>query len=317
MESDEPRAPMNVTVQQLSRLAMSGSVVVVLAGLAACSGMSGRSRELRRDAPAEPAPLVFAGGSAPARAGAGVYDGANDILFDVTPSDATPIRIHRSRHTAAGWSAPMPVFPEFADRNTGAQLSADGRRLYFESSRREPAVAGREDSDLWVAERVGDGWGKARPLGAPFDSPHNEHNVSISGRETICINSNRRGTTAGHDILCAPRSPDGWEEPRPLGAAVNGPAAEIAPFIDADERFLIFASNRPGGAGEFDLYVSVRRGGVWQPAVSLGPVVNTAASESNPAVSPDGERLLFSRAVGNRVVLHEMRFDPRWLDPGR
>jgi Tol biopolymer transport system component len=45
--------------------------------------------------------------------------------------------------------------------------------------------------------------------------------------------------------------------------------------------------------------------------------VNTAASESNPAVSPDGERLLFSRGDGNRVVLHEMRFDPRWLDISR
>jgi Tol biopolymer transport system component len=98
---------------------------------------------------------------------------------------------------------------------------------------------------------------------------------------------------------------------------VNGPSADIAPFIDADERFVLFASNRTGGAGDFDLYISLRRDGAWQPAVSLGPVVNTAASESNPAVSPDGVRLLFSRGDGNRVVLHEMRFDPRWLDSGR
>jgi hypothetical protein len=309
---------MNATGQQHLGFAMRGSMVVgVVAGLVGCASLLGRSRELRRTVSVEPAPIVFAGGTTPARAGAGAYDGADAILFDVTPADGTPIRIHRSRHTASGWSAPVPALVDFAERHTGAQISADGKRLYFESARRRPAIAGREDSDLWVAERVGDAWGRARPLGAPFDSPHNEHNVSISGRETICINSNRRGVTAGHDILCARRSAGGWEEPRPLDAAVNGPSADIAPFIDADERFVLFASNRAGGAGDFDLYISQRRDGAWQPAVSLGPVVNTAASESNPAVSPDGERLLFSRGDGNRVVLHEMRFDPRWLDSGR
>jgi hypothetical protein len=296
---------------------MSRVLVGVVIGIVGCSGMRARSGELPRSTPAKPTPVEFVDGTTPARAGAGAYDGANEILFDVTPSDGTPIRIHRSRHGASGWSAPTPALVDFPERNTSAQISADGKRLYFESTRRNPAIADREDTDLWVAERVGDGWGRARPLGAPFDSPHNEHNVSVSGRETICINSNRRGITAGHDILCARRSAAGWEEPRPLDAAVNGPSADIAPFIDADERFVLFASNRAGGAGEFDLYISLRRDGVWQPAVSLGPTVNTAGSESNPAVSPDGERLLFSRAVGNRTVLHEMRFDPRWLDVGR
>ena len=308
---------MNATVQRLS-FAMRGAMIAgVVAGLVGCAGLLGRSRELRRSVSVEPAPIVFGGGTTPARAGAGAYDGADAILFDVTPADATPIRIHASRHTMSGWSPPMPAFVDFAERNTGPQISADGRRLYFESTRRTPAIAGREDSDLWVAERVGDAWGRARPLGAPFDSPHNEHNVTVSGRETVCINSNRRGITAGHDILCARRSAGGWEEPRPLDTAVNGPSADIAPFIDADERFVLFASNRPGGAGDFDLYISLRRDGAWQLAVSLGPLVNTAASESNPAVSPDGERLLFSRAIANRVVLHEMRFDRRWLNSRR
>lgn len=308
---------MNVPVQQLRRLATRSSMFAALfAALAACSSVLGRTRELRRSAP-EPAPLAFVGTSTPARAGAAAYDGVDGIVFDVTPTGQTPIMVYGSRHTADGWSAPVRVLPEFAERHTSAQVSADGRRLYFESGRRDPVIEGREDSDLWVAERTGETWGRARPLGAPFDSPYNEHNVSISARETICINSNRRGITAGHDILCARRSAGGWEEPRPLEGAVNGASAEIAPFIDADERFVLFASNRPGGAGAFDLYISLRRDGAWQPAVALGPAVNTAASESNPAVSPDGERLLFSRSAGDRIVLHEMRFDPRWLEPAR
>jgi len=304
-----------MTAPRLLGARTRGLVLFAPLGLVACTATHVRSRDVQRSSTVEATPIVFAAGTAPARAGAGAYDGSNVILFDVTPSGQTPIKVHMSRYTPAGWTEPVPAIADFAERNTSAQVSTDGARLYFESARREPAIAEREDVDLWVAERVGDGWGRARPLGAPFDSPHNEHNVTISARETICINSNRRGVTAGHDILCARRIAPGWEEPRPLDTAVNGPSADIAPFIDADERFVIFASNRPGGAGAFDLYISHRRDGAWQPAVSLGPTVNTAASESNPAVSPDRERLLFSRTVGERVVLHEMRFDPRWLEP--
>lgn len=281
---------------------------IFFGGVVACATMLGRAPDLRPPVSVQPTPLAFLGDSTPARVSAGVYDGPNDIVYDVTPSDQTPIRLFRSRSSAAGWTSPEPAIPGFDDRHTGAAISPDGTRLYFESTRRDPPIATREDTDLWVAERVGSAWGRARPLGAPFDSPHNEHNVTVSGAGTICFNSNRRGITAGHDVLCARRTANGWEEPRPLGAAVNGPSADIAPFIDAEDRFMLFASNRPGGSGDFDLYVSRKQHGEWQPAVSLGPVVNTPASESNPALSADGDRLLFSRSEDGRVKLYEVRF---------
>jgi hypothetical protein len=298
--------------RRVRRLTATFVAPIALAGLLACSG-PGRRAELRRPNASEPTPLPFVGNRAPAYASAGAFDGANAILFDVRTGGRAAITLFASRYTTEGWSEPAPAIPGFEDRHTGAQISPDRTRLYFESTRRDPAIAGREDTDLWVAERVGDVWGRARPLGAPFDSPHNEHNVTISGAGTICINSNRRGLTAGHDVLCARRTTNGWEEPRPLDAAVNGPSADIEPFLDAEERFILFASNRPGGEGDFDLYISRRRDGMWRPAVSLGAVVNSEASESHPAVSPDGRRLLFSRSIGGRVALYEVRFDPRWL----
>jgi hypothetical protein len=261
----------------------------------------------------EPTPL-FADGIAPPGAGGGTYDGDARIIFDVFPGGQAPARAHVSRRTATGWSVPAPTIAGFDAWHAGAQVSPGGTRLYFESIRRDPPVPEREDTDLWIADRMGDGWGNARPLGAPFDSPFQEHGVTVSTRETICINSNRRGITAHHDILCARRSGTGWKAPTPLDSAVNGPSADIAPFLDPAERFLLFASNRAGGAGAFDLYVSVRRDGAWQPAVPLRGAVNSAASESNPAVSPDGRRLLFTRNVGGRATLHELRFDARWLE---
>jgi hypothetical protein len=289
-------------------------VIMVVAALSsACSARRERSDEAPRPIPAEPTPLTFAGGAAPQRAGGGTYDGRATVLFDVFPGGQVVTKLYLSRHSAAEWSAPAPAIRGFDAWHAGGHVSVDGTRLYFESSRRDPAVTGREDTDLWVADRQGEAWGNARPLGPPFDTPHNEHNVTVSARETVCINSNRGGVTAGHDIMCAHRSGATWQEPYALDSAVNGPTADIAPFIDPEERFLVFASNRPGGAGAFDLYISVRRGGHWSPAIALGAGVNSAASESSPAVSPDGRRLLFSRTVAERVVLHEVRFDPRWI----
>ncbi len=285
----------------------------IAGGLLACSSLLTRSDMPGRPIPSEATPLVFAGGAIPG-AGGGAYDGADNVMFDVNPGLPIAAKLHFSRYSAGGWSRPVPAIPSFDAWHVGGQVSSDGKRLYFESTLRDPPVADREDTDLWIAERIGNAWGNPRRIGPPFDTPFNEHGVTISTRATICINSNRRGITAGHDILCARRSGSGWEPPVPLDSAVNGPSADIAPFIDAEERFLLFASNRPGGNGAFDLYISVKRDGRWKAATPLGPAVNTVASESNPAVSTDGRRLLFSRSAAGRAVLHEVRFDPRLLD---
>lgn len=289
------------------------AIIVAAAGLLACARALEQQRDLSSPVPSVATAVTFADEGPPPGSGGGTYDGAGQILFDVMPGGQSPARIYFTRYTLRGWSTPVLAIPAFHVWHAGGTVSPDGSKLYFESTRRDATVTGREDSDLWVADRQRGGWGNARPVGPPFDSPHNEHNVTISSRGTICINSNRPGSTAGHDILCARRSATGWEDPRPLGAAVNSASREIAPFIDPDERFIIFSSNRPGGAGDYDLYISINRNGEWQPAISLGPRVNSEASESNPAVSRDGRLLLFSRSIRGRVTMYEVGFDPSWL----
>jgi hypothetical protein len=289
------------------------AIIGVAAGLLACTRAIEQQPDRSLPVLYGATPVTFADEGAPPGAGGGTYDGAGNILFDVMPVDQLPPRIYLTVYTLRGWSTPVLAIRGFRAWHAGGAVSPDGTRLYFESTHRDATATEREDSDLWVADRQRDGWGNARPVGPPFDSPYNEHYATISSRGTICINSNRPGATAGHDILCARRVASGWEDPRPLGAPVNGPSREIAPFIDPDERFIVFSSNRPGGAGDYDLYISVNRNGEWQPAISLGARVNSEASESNPAVSRDGRRLLFSRSIGGRVTMYEVAFSPRWL----
>ena len=84
--------------------------------------------------------------------------------------------------------------------------------------------------------------------------------------------------------------------PQNLGATVNSPSDEASSSISADGLSLYFASNRPGGSGQYDLWVSTRptTSAPWGPAVNLGDQVNSPYSEMDPSISADGLSLYFS-----------------------
>jgi Tol biopolymer transport system component len=91
-----------------------------------------------------------------------------------------------------------------------------------------------------------------------------------------------------------------WSAPTSLGPVINSPAADEGPALSKDGRSLYFTSNRAGGFGGQDIWVSHRESesSPWGAPVNLGPTVNTPADESAPAFSRD-ERQMF--LVSNRA----------------
>jgi len=87
-----------------------------------------------------------------------------------------------------------------------------------------------------------------------------------------------------------------WRTPTNLGPEINSPSHETSPSISADGLSLYFGSDRAGGSGEFDLWVTTRptRYAAWGPAVNLGPQVNSEYAETDPSISSDGLSLYFS-----------------------
>ena len=68
------------------------------------------------------------------------------------------------------------------------------------------------------------------------------------------------------------------------------------PFIARDESYLIFSSDRPGGYGSGDLYISFRLDDdQWSEPMNMGATINTTSQERFPGVSPDGKYLFFTR----------------------
>ena len=83
---------------------------------------------------------------------------------------------------------------------------------------------------------------------------------------------------------------DPWGEPVKLGQTINTPDTEWHPSITADGLELYFDSDRPGGEGSQDLWVSKRQStdDEWDAPVNLGPAINTPEFEEAASISPDG-----------------------------
>lgn len=88
---------------------------------------------------------------------------------------------------------------------------------------------------------------------------------------------------------------------RNLGPNVNSiyPDGELA--IHPDGRSLYYGSNRPGGSGQTDIWVSVRDSSGWTPAVNLGTTINSFANDYQPAFTSDGDTMYF--ASGRNILI--------------
>jgi Tol biopolymer transport system component len=115
---------------------------------------------------------------------------------------------------------------------------------------------------------------------------------------TIVLLKNLPGENADWD-LCVQRrvSTDAaWGPRQNLGSAVNSPKEDGGASISADGLVLYFGSDRAGGYGSCDIYMTTRASKTdpWGPAANLGPTINSSAAEHFCRISADGLELYFA-----------------------
>jgi hypothetical protein len=96
------------------------------------------------------------------------------------------------------------------------------------------------------------------------------------------------------DIYFSTYDGKSWSKATRLNKFINTKYWESQASISDDGRTLVFSSDRPGGFGGLDLYISVRTSGDWGPAVNMGPEVNTPFNEDRPFIVNNGKTLFFS-----------------------
>jgi outer membrane protein OmpA-like peptidoglycan-associated protein/tetratricopeptide (TPR) repeat protein len=200
-------------------------------------------------------------------------------------------------------------------------VSMDGNTMIFTSNRPDStldpgAPAGFED--IYISKKVNGQWSMPQKISPNINITFNDAAASLSPDGNTLILYYEYG---GGDIYVSKRDGENWSKPIPLNENINTPYFwETSAFLTDDGRQLYFTSNRPGGMGNLDIYVSeMEETGDWGAAKNLGPVINTEGREDSPAFDPDGPTLYFSSDghpnMGGTDIFKSDFKDGEWQKP--
>jgi hypothetical protein len=226
--------------------------------------------------------------------------GMDEIWF----CEATPRYGHAvicvTRRVDDAWSepaiAPFSGDPRWIDLEPA--LSPDGARLHFMSTR--PRTPGGEpgDADLWVVERVGDGWSEPRNLGAPVNTDRAEYFPSLTRDGTLYFT---RADSSGRVNAIWRARPDGagFAAPERLPDQVNAGGNRFNAWVAPDEsRLVLSVVGLPDAHGPVDYVQVVRRpDDTWEEPVDLGGLINADNGRGwSSCITPDGRSFVFMSA---------------------
>jgi Tol biopolymer transport system component len=202
-----------------------------------------------------------------------------------------------ARGRAGAWTGAAPIDFTRANRtDSDPQISADGRQLIFVTNRpapgTPPGAPPKRDLDIWSSTLSEGRWSDPRPL-PTVNSAGPELGPEIH-EDVLFFNSVRRGGQGALDIWSAPVSGARFGDPRPLPAPLNSPSSEGDFTLHRNGRLALFWSDRPGGLGQGDIYLSVLNAEGWATPVNLGAPVNSPAFDFTPSFSADGRWLTFA-----------------------
>jgi outer membrane protein OmpA-like peptidoglycan-associated protein/tetratricopeptide (TPR) repeat protein len=208
-------------------------------------------------------------------------------------------------------------------------LSLDGKTLVFtmmlpDSLHFRPDGSMVVQEDFYVTRFIDGKWQPAVPIGAPINTMGNEgaQQISADGNTLVFTGCNRRDGFGKCDIYFAKKNIYGqWGRPYNAGGIINAASADKQPCLSPDGRFLYFSSDRAGGLGKMDIWVSeLDANGKWGKPRNLGAPINTPGDDICPFIHPDNQTLYFSSdghpGLGNKDIFMSRRDSTgKWSEP--
>ena len=215
------------------------------------------------------------------------------------------------------WSPPLNAGETWNhDDNEGAlAIAADGRTVVLAMD----GGKGYGDTDLFIAELEGDSIRNLTNLGGNVNSRYWDSQPTITGNgKTIYFASNRPGGYGGVDIWVTHRVDGGWSRAIPLDSTINTIDNERSPFVIRNGTSMFFSSDRPGGFGKEDFWVSYLELGEWQQPLNLGGDINSSDDELFFHAPPGSKYFYFaSNRRGSSMMLDIYAGSPNVFGDGR
>jgi len=211
-------------------------------------------------------------------------------------------------------------YPEYAP-----VITPDEKVIYF-TSRRPGSTGNKKDrdneffEDIYYSENINGEWSKPKNVGSPINTEYHDGCIGISadGKELFIFRD-----VNGGDIYSSIKNEKGeWSEPKSLGKNINSKYYEPSVCISKDKKLLFFSSNRAGGIGGLDLYMSIAdANGKWGKPVLLGKEINTIFNEESPFYDDETKTLYFSSS-GHKGMggydIYKTTYDSakgKWTEP--
>lgn len=204
------------------------------------------------------------------------------------------------------WSRPEVASFSGEWRDSEPHVSPDGKRLFFVSNR--PSTAGGQPlmaesngrkfpgANVWYVEKTGKGWSEPVHIDGPVNETAEIYNPSTAANGNLYFSARYPSATpmTGYKIFRSVYKDGRYEKPEMVSFA-DPKLNDMDPAIDPRERFMVFASNRPGAVSIANLFI-VKKGknGAWGAPVALGDKASTNAGENAPSLGPDGKTLFYT-----------------------
>ncbi len=179
-----------------------------------------------------------------------------------------------------------------------ARISADGNRLYFNSSDQPTGLGGE---DVWYSTKNNNGtWSKPNNMGSVINTETHEGILSLSSDgNTAVVFGNYEGKFGGGDFFYSAKVGDKWTTPCNMGGDVNSKNWDSMANLSPDGKTLIFVGYKDRKTSEeadykTDIFITHLENGRWTTPKPISSVINTPESEVWPYLTSDGRTLYFS-----------------------
>jgi len=221
------------------------------------------------------------------------------------------------------WSEPRVASFSGEWRDSEPNVSFDGKKIFFVSNR--PATPGGQHlmaesagrkfpgANIWYCEKTASGWSDPKRIEGAVNETNEIYNPSVARNGNLYFSARYPGNEKwfGYKIYRSVYKDGKYEAPQ-LVSFASEKLNDMDPAIDAEERFLVFASNRPGAVAISNLFISIKdKDGNWGAPVALGEKVSTNAGENAPKLAPDGKTLFYTtgRSLTPDVTFPKKRED--------